>query len=222
MSTVVDKKPKKDIKGGIYIIKKKKVNKKFSLCSISTVVDKSTIAILTICVIISSLLIGNILGSKSSRIQTDNILSSGKITARIVNVLSDGSDMPELIAGIKANTSVDNIVYAKNTCLYPEYIRIKVTPVVNSDSYSDLTTTPISFSFNEEYWTYKDGYYYYNNILLPGENTANLYDSIIFGEEIDYRYSNATFQVNLELDAVQSSNNSESALTATGWNDDKT
>lgn len=184
--------------------------------AIKSVLDRGTIILLLISIIVISLVGTNTLANKVIKGETDNKVTSGEISTKLFNVTSDGSLMPEIIFSLLPGETIDNVVYAKNTCKFPEYVRIKLIPEI-TDNGEQLSTEHIFFNINSENWTLKDGYYYYNSVLEPEVNSIPLYDSIYIGTEIGNEYKTAEMTVNIELDAVQTANNSESALNATGW-----
>lgn len=181
-----------------------------------SVFDKGTIAVIFISIIIFCLISGGTLANRTTKGEVINKISSSSVSVKLINKLSDGSDMPEAFYSILPNTVIDNVVSAKNTGKEPEYIRISLTPKMVDKDGTDLKTDSVYFQINSENWTYKDGFYYYNNILNIGETAPSLYDSILFGPQIGNDYRFATFSVDINVDAVQSVNN-YSPLEAQGW-----
>lgn len=67
-------------------------------------------------------------------------------------------------------------------------------------------------------WTEKDGKYYYNSAVKTGEMTAPLFTKVEFsGPNMDNRYQNCTFAIDVSAKAVQTANNGASALEAAGF-----
>ena len=75
----------------------------------------------------------------------------------------------------------------------------------------------VKLNINTEKWTEADGYYYYNEVLKPGETTAPLFTTVTFDGTMDNLYQNCTTTISVAAQATQSANNGTSALTATGW-----
>ena len=180
------------------------------------VFDRGTIIVLLLCVAVALFLHSGTLASRIIKGETDNVVSSGAIATKLVNVLSDGSEMPEEIYSLLPGQVIDNIVYAKNTGNYQEYVRIKITPVTHDQDGTVLSSDKIHFKFNTTDWTYKDGYYYYNYIVQPHDGSIPLYEEIDIGTDIGNEYRFAKLTVNIELDAVQVANN-KTPLEAEGW-----
>lgn len=148
----------------------------------------------------------------------ENVISSGEIKVKLLNQTRDGEDMPEIITCIVPGDTLDNTVKVKNVCDYGEYIRISLDKVIyeTADEEVILDDSKASFLFNEEDWTYQDGYYYYNEELKPGEVSNPLYDGIYMSETMGNEYKVAVMDVLITVEAVQSINNGD-AFTAEGW-----
>ena len=190
---------------------KKKKKKAFK-----AVFDRSTVIVLLICIIAMLLLGTGVLADRVIKGRTDNVVSSGVIKTKLINVMADGSEMPEEIYSLLPGQVIDNVVSAKNTGEYPEYVRIKLSPVINDRDGTEMSAEDIHFEINSADWTYKDGYYYYNNELKAFKDSTPLYEKIKVGTNIGNEYRYATLTVLIELDAVQVANN-KTPLEAEGW-----
>lgn len=75
----------------------------------------------------------------------------------------------------------------------------------------------VTCDLNTEKWTEKDGYYYYNAALEPGQTTEPLFTAVHFAETMSnmYQESRAILQVNAF--ATQTAHNGTTALEAAGW-----
>ena len=127
--------------------------------------------------------------------------------------------MPLLVTNIVPGDTLDNKVTVRNSCLQDEYIRITLDKVIykSPDSKETLNSETANFLFNEEDWTYKDGYYYYNHILPAGEISEPLYNGIYLDTTMGNEYKTAILQVDILVEAVQSVNNGTSVFEAEGW-----
>ena len=101
------------------------------------------------------------------------------------------------------------------------YIRAKVEKHFmkpETPSESDLSTDVIEMDFNQENWTFKDGWYYYNSVVKSGETTAPLFENVIFdGKEMGNEYKNTNCNISIVAQAVQVRNNETNVLLAKGW-----
>lgn len=179
----------------------------------------SLIVFLLIGVLIISIVGGNTLARVSKQAETDNIIDSGEIKVELLNQTSDGEPMPELITHIVPGDTLDNKVTVKNACEHDEYIRITLDKVIyeSTDNQIVLDDSKANFLFNEEDWTYKDGYYYYNHILPTGATSECLYDGIYLDTSMGNEYRTAVLEVDILVEAVQSINNGTDVFTAEGW-----
>lgn len=177
-------------------------------------------AILLIAVIIIGLIGGGTLAYITREGRTENVITAGDIKVKLYNMLDENTEMPQRgIYGVLANVSYPNIVYAKNECDYPEYIRMKISKDVVDKDGTELDATKISPNFNTDDWTYReeDGYWYYNHILEPQTKSKPLYESIYFDKTINNAYKTATLNMHIVVEAVQSDNNGNNIYEATGW-----
>lgn len=166
-----------------------------------------------------SLVGGGTLAYKTRTGAADSEVSSGNISVKLLNIQNNGEDMPDLIAGILPGTTIPNVVKVENTCEYDEYIRIKLDCKLYdyNQADADLDINKVKIHFNENDWTYKDGYYYYNNVLRAGTQTEDFYNGILFDNTMNNKYKTACFDMNILVEAVQSINNSASVFDAQGW-----
>ena len=81
-------------------------------------------------VLVLSIIAGSSFAQIQKRGETENIISSGEITVKLLNQRKDGAEMPEVITHILPGDTIDNVVKVKNTCDYDEYIRITLDKVI--------------------------------------------------------------------------------------------
>ncbi len=181
---------------------------------------KKIAPILLIVAILISIIGGGTLAYINREARAENTITAGDIKVKLYNMRDDGTTMPkDGIHSVLANITYPNVVYAKNECDYPEYIRMRVSKQVTDKDGTKLDSSKMHPKFNEEDWTYseKDGYYYYNQVLAPHTNSAPLYDGIYFDKTIDNTYKTATLHMNIIVEAVQSDNNGNGVFDAEGW-----
>ena len=75
----------------------------------------------------------------------------------------------------------------------------------------------VELACNTADWTEKDGYYYYNKVLKPGEVTAPVCTAVSFHADMSNAYQNATATIDIFAQATQSANNGNTAMDAQGW-----
>lgn len=149
-----------------------------------------------------------------------NVITMGQLEMELCETTADGQPWPENgVSGVMPGMTVDKIVTVKNTGGVDFYARISLEMIVLSEDGEYLPVEPLLIDINQEDWTIDGNYYYYNRALAPGEETEPLFTAVTFGPEMGNEYMNSTAEIAVNAQAVQSRNNSDSALTAVGWAD---
>ena len=146
-----------------------------------------------------------------------NVVTSGNISLKIHEKTADGSDFPEEGVYVIPGDIVSKQVSIENVCDHPFYLRVKLVSGVTNEA---LTPDDcFKMDINTDSWTYLGGYYYYNDILLPGEMTSNLFTQVeIVGEKMDRSFIGTTLSLTVSAYAVQSENNpADRPWDASGW-----
>ena len=111
--------------------------------------------------------------------------------------------------------------YVENNGSVDFYTRVKIEKrfvPAQSDELPKLDTDLVELNINEKYWELrKDGFYYYKESVKPEEETEPLFTTVTFSTKMGNEYQNVKVIIDLDAQAVQSRNNGESALEATGW-----
>lgn len=154
-----------------------------------------------------------------------NVITAGNIKVELLECsLKDGEKVPfENKISVVPDTSVSKIVTVKNTGNSPEYVRVSVNKEILSvggerDENGDLF---IEMDFNTEYWTERDGYWYYRKPLEGGGETEPLFTKVTFSKDMKNLYQNSTAKLDIKAFGVQSANNGDSPVTAVGWTDNR-
>jgi predicted ribosomally synthesized peptide with SipW-like signal peptide len=146
-----------------------------------------------------------------------NVVTSGDIGLMIHEKTADGSDFPAEGVYIIPGDIVSKQVSVENVCSHPFYLRVKL---VSSTTNEELSAEDcLKMDIDTENWTYRDGYYYYNRILYPGETTPALFTQVeIVGSKVDTSHIGSTLSLTVHAYAVQSENNpAEHPWEASGW-----
>ena len=154
-----------------------------------------------------------------------NVITSGniKIELQETAITEDGQivefEQSQDRFEVMPAQSVSKIVKVQNTGDNDAYIRIAIDKVINL--VEGVEGTPdvdlISMDFDYDNWTLKDGYYYYNEPLAPGETTNELFNNVKFDPAMDNTYQNSTAIINVDAQATQVKNNGTDVFTAAGW-----
>ena len=95
-------------------------------------------------------------------------------TDPVVNTFTPGEVSCQVEEEFKDNT-VKTKAVVKNTGNVPAYIRVAVVAntIDGEGNITGMTTLPDN-RLNETYWTKSGDFYYYNDVVQPGDVTANL------------------------------------------------
>ena len=150
-----------------------------------------------------------------------NVITTGALAMRLVEEGADGKPFPkEGITGVLPNMDVTKKAYVENTGDVDMYVRIALDTNVESmqEGGGKLPFDDhISLDINTEDWTKQGDYYYYKKALKPGEASKPLFTTVSFDAEMGNEYMNARVRIDVDAQAVQSKNNTDSPLTAAGW-----
>ncbi len=168
-----------------------------------------------------------ILSSQSLAYFTDdvntgaNTILSGNVNIDLLDQMDDGAGgltfYTDPINPYPA-TTVSRVVTVKNTGKLPVYIRVKLDQTVNDESGLPADWKRlISCNLNLTDWTLRDGYYYYNRALEPGEAAKPLFDKVAFAPSMGNEFVNKSVQFSITAQATQAYENGTSPLDAVGW-----
>ena len=146
-----------------------------------------------------------------------NVVTSGGVQLQIHEKTADGSDFPKEGVYIIPGDIVSKKVFVENVCAHPFYLRVELVSSTTNDA---LTPDDcLKMDIDTQNWTYVDGFYYYNRILLPGEVTEDLFTQVeIVGSKVDNSHIGSTLSLTVNAYAVQSENNpAEHPWDASGW-----
>ena len=124
---------------------------------------------------------------------------------------------PDDEISISKMNELSRILSVENVGNHPMYVRVFFETYIFENNKKKEANDIIMIDVKDN-WIYQDGFYYYNKILKPKEITSELMDKIEFNTNIintEYQGKSLNFKINVE--AVQSENNSDSALNALGW-----
>lgn len=149
-----------------------------------------------------------------------NVITTGYLYMDLVEETETGKPWPaEGITNVVPGVEVGKVVYVKNRGTVSFYTRIlvetQITPAPGVTA--ELNPEYVRFEVNKDYWQEKNGFYYYYRELNPGEKTEPLFTSVTLAPEMGNEYMNASAEVHVLAQAVQSKNNGYDPLEALGW-----
>lgn len=151
-----------------------------------------------------------------------SVITTGCLYMDLVQEDADGRPLSaEAVVNVVPATAAEQVAYVKNKGTVPFFTRVvvekKITPAEGSDAQLDAAL--VTLNINEDYWTEKDGFYFYKRILRPGQATPPLYTEVGFAPEMGNEYMNARVEIRVLAQAVQSANNGTDATLALGWSE---
>jgi len=146
-----------------------------------------------------------------------NVVTSGEIQLKIHEKTADGSDFPREGVYIIPGDIVSKQVSVENVCAHPFYLRVKLH---STSTNQDLSAEEcMKLDIDTANWTYQDGFYYFNEILQPEEQTSPLFTQVeIIGSKVNQSHIGSTLNLTVSAYAVQSENNpADHPWNASGW-----
>lgn len=149
-----------------------------------------------------------------------NVITTGSIDIEINEWADVEKKTPfEDLDGIMPGQTETKIVEIKNTGASSAYIAVKVEKtILLGNGEETAATDAVSLDINTTYWTEKNGYYYYNTAVEPGELTEPIFTTVSFDRTMGNEYQKCTVTIDVNAYAVQSANNGTDPTLAKGWN----
>lgn len=152
-----------------------------------------------------------------------NVITAGNIDITLVEkkaISGEIYSVPfEEIIGVMPGEEYSKETFVINSGDYAAYVRVSVEVLFTLNNGIPISTTenPIEINYNTTNWTFKDGFYYYNTVLEPGEFTEPLFTTVTFVDKMDNSFSNSKGNVKVLAYATQVANNGNSVFDAEGW-----
>lgn len=189
---------------------------------------KKKLALLATLAACTAMIASGTLAYYTAQDKAHNVITSGNIEIELVETTDklDANNQPipfENVDGVMPGTTVSKIVQVKNTGEADAYIRVKVETNVTLATGNNAIPgyEPISIKYatgtSKTEWTEKNGYYYYNSPVAPGEITKPLFSEVYFKKSMGNEYQNSKAEVEVIAYGTQVANNGKSAVDAAGW-----
>ena len=178
---------------------------------------RSKLCLVAVAAILVTLLTQPTLAYYSIIGKATNVVTSGSIKLQIHEKTADGSDFPEEGVYVIPGDIVSKQVSVENICDHPFYLRVKLVSSATNEAIP--AEECLKMDIDTVNWTYSEGFYYYNQILQPGEMTPKLFTQVeVVGEKVDRSYIGSTLSLTVKAYAVQSENNpADHPWDASGW-----
>ncbi|MBQ0083313.1 MAG: hypothetical protein KBS52_00905 [Clostridiales bacterium] len=147
--------------------------------------------------------------------EATNVITAGEIKCKIIEKMGAG-DFPTEGVYITPGSIISKKVSVKNIGENPFWLRVKLKNAVDDTT---LSADVLELDINNTDWTYgNDGYYYFNRILEPDEETEKLFTQVKVVGSADNDYIGKTVKLTVCAYAVQSEyNDAASPLEVVGW-----
>lgn len=181
---------------------------------------KNRVLLIALVVAIVATIAGGTLAFFAAGETAHNVITTGMLDVDLKEETDGGEPWPEDgFDNIEPGDDVTKKVYGENNGTVDFYLRVKVVKTItDKDGRTDtLNFDQITIDLNTTDWTEKDGYYYYNKALKPGEKSVPLFTKVSFSEDLPNAYMEAKVEIDVAMQAVQAKNNGDSPFTATGW-----
>ena len=179
---------------------------------------KRKILIVSVIVICLAMIAAGSLAYYTADTKAHNVITTGDVAIRLNEWADEArTEKFESPVGVMPGTEVTKIVEVKNVGTGSAWVCVQMFVDVYAENGKQLSTEPVKLDINTTDWTYQDGYYYYNKPLAPGASTEPLFTTVSFDDQMGNEYQNARATIDITAIAVQSANNGETVLEATGW-----
>lgn len=179
---------------------------------------KKKLLTLSLIVICAAILAAGTLAYFSDDATAHNVITTGGVDIKLVETGEGGKPFPEEgITGVMPGQTVTKVVTVDNIGPADAWIRLKAELEVLGADGKPLDDAPVTMDVGSK-WTEKDGYYYYNSALAPGQSTDAFIEAVKFsGPDMDNKYQNCTVNLDITAYAVQVDNNGDTVWEAQGW-----
>lgn len=179
---------------------------------------KRKILILSVLVICLAMIAAGSLAYYTADTKAHNVITTGSVDIELNEWANEErTEKFENQTGVMPGKDVTKIVEVKNVGTGSAWVCVQMFVDVYAENGKGLPPEPVKLDINTTDWTYQDGYYYYNKPLAPGASTEPLFTTVSFDEQMGNEYQNAKAKIDITAIAVQSANNGETVLEATGW-----
>ena len=180
---------------------------------------KIRLTVISVIAIVLSLFMQETVAYYSTIGKASNVVTSGNLKMMIHEKTDQGTDFPAEGVYIMPGDIVSKQVSVENICEHPFYLRVRVVYGVNSQELSAADC--FKLNINEDNWQREGNWYYYKNVLQPGETTPLVFSHVeIVGSSVNNSYIGKTLMLTVDAQAVQSENNPVSGhavYQALGW-----
>lgn len=181
---------------------------------------KGKLTLIAVAAACCALAVGGTLAYFNAEEKAHNVITSGGVEIELNEWADLDKTLPfQDVEGVVPGASVTKVVEVENAGASPAWIRVSAEKAAELAGGAAGAADVMSMDYNTAAWTDGgDGWWYYDQILPAGELTEPLFTTVSFdGPGMGNEYQGSQFAIDVLAQAVQSDNNSDSALTASGW-----
>jgi len=154
-----------------------------------------------------------------------NVITFGSVDLQLNETYmnEEGKELPFdtcKVTNLTSSAVQNRIFRAENKGKHSLYVRVSFS-ISGIDKEGKVFDVQEYFRVESELegWIYKDGWFYYDSVLQPGEKTDTLVADMIFDmEQLTNYYPGSKFEVSVKAQGVQSEHNQQdSILLVEGW-----
>lgn len=187
-----------------------------------------TVAVLAIC---CAILASGTLAYFTAEDQVHNVITSSAVDISVEEWQDavGGTPYPDEPIRVMPGATVSKIVTVKNNEA-ESYIRAYFEVIFTDADGNQMDIAPetlariMTIAVDEEHWQQKEDektWWYYSGAVATGVVTEPLFTEVVFdGMNMTNEYQNSTVEIIVYAQAVQTANNGDSALEASGWPED--
>ena len=154
-----------------------------------------------------------------------NVITSGKVDITLNDAMGyDENNQPiRELKGVMPGVTYDKVVSVTNEAdSQNAWVRIKlekvIEPAPDVEAKNDPSLAIINFPKEEgSKWVKEGDYWYYTDILKPGETTENLFETVTIDKNMGNEYQNSTVKILVTAEAVQADNNGGTYTEIKSW-----
>ena len=158
-----------------------------------------------------------------------NVITAGAVDITVLEQQETAGglvDYPIEKIAVMPGTTVSKIVSVRADEA-SAYVRAKYEIAVwdaeGNEMHIDEQTLALAVGIiaDNEHWTEKEGWWYFNKALAGGKTTEPLFTEVAFsGPEMTNEYQKCKVEILVTAQAVQAANNGETVWEAAGWPED--
>lgn len=183
---------------------------------------KKRFAILSALMVCMGIAVSGTLSNFTVPATARNVITAGSIRIQLneMSRLENGTLVPyEDRQTVMPGQQVSKIVTVSNTGQNAAYVRLLLDGGADTETKNQSEGVPswMGLDLNTGDWTEKDGAFYYNTPLKPGEQTQPLFTTVTFSADMGNEHQGSRTSLHIAAQATQADNNGGQSWLAAGW-----